>query len=159
MIKNTILNDQDYKSTFPQIDLVYLWCDGNDPDFLKRKSYYVDESDKNEESVGNVRFNDNEELKYSLRSVEYYANWINHIYIVTDRQIPQWLDVNNPRITVVDHSEIIPSRLIPVFNSSVIERYISRIPGLSEYFIYGNDDVFFGNEVKPNYFFQKMVCQ
>ena len=72
-----------------KIDMVYLWCDGNETAFKKRKQQYLKLEDNSEqeniEAVGDIRFYDNEELKYSLRSLELYAPWINHVYIVTDR--------------------------------------------------------------------------
>lgn len=142
------------KNKFP-IDMVYLWCNGQDPDFIKRKNEYrlcTDELN-NVLSTGDIRFFDNDELKYSLRSLEKNAPWINHIFIVTDRQIPEWLNINNERITIVDHSELLPLSLIPCFNSSVIERYIGFIPNLQEHFLYGNDDTFFGEPVSPEFFF------
>lgn len=49
------------------------------------------------------RFEDNEELRYSLRSLEQYAPWVRHIFIVTNGQIPYWLNLDNPRVTVVTH--------------------------------------------------------
>lgn len=95
-----------------KIDIVYLWCDGKDPAFKKRKQQYLNIEDKSEqennEAIGDTRFFDNEELKYSLRSLEMYAPWINHVYIVTDRQVPNWLNVEYEKVTVVDHSEIMP---------------------------------------------------
>lgn len=108
-----------------KIDMVYLWCDGNETAFKKRKQQYVKLEDNSEqeniEAVGNLRFYDNEELKYSLRSLELYAPWINHVYIVTDRQVPKWLNTDYEKVTVVDHSEIMSQECIPCFNSAVIE--------------------------------------
>ena len=139
---------------FP-VDIVYLWCDGKDPEFLRRKAEFSEEAERAEEkAVSQIRFFDNEELKYSLRSLEKYAPWIRHVFIVTDRQKPAWLDTENPRVTIVDHSEIMPKELIPCFNSSVIERYIGFIPGLSEHFLYANDDMFFGQKVSKDFFFR-----
>jgi UDP-N-acetylglucosamine-lysosomal-enzyme len=46
---------------------------------------------------------DNEELRYSLRSIEKYAPWVRHIYLVTNGQVPYWLNMTNPKITVVTH--------------------------------------------------------
>lgn len=135
------------------IDLVYLWCDGKDKSFLDRKKQYIVGHKCNGESNGRERFFDNDELKYSLRSVEKYADWIHHIYIVTDRQRPKWFNTNCKKVTIIDHSTILPKKLIPCFNSTVIERYIANIPGLSEHFIYGNDDTFFGSKISPDYFF------
>lgn len=140
-----------------KIDMVYLWCDGNDPAFMRRKNYYLkldnDESQDNVESVGDKRFVDNEELKYSLRSLEMYAPWINHVYIVTDRQIPKWMNTDYEKVTIVDHSEIMPKEIIPCFNSDVLEYFLPFIPHLSEKFLYGNDDTFFGKSVQPEDFF------
>ena len=33
------------------------------------------------------RFRDNDELRYSLRSLEQHAPWLRHIYIVTNGQV------------------------------------------------------------------------
>ena len=137
------------------IDMVYCWCDGNEPEFRKRKNIYLQKERVNHDSdsIGNQRFVDNEELRYSLRSLTMYAPWIHHVYIVTDRQIPKWLNTAYNKVTIIDHSEIMPQFLIPCFNSSLIERYLVNIPNLSEYFLYGNDDMFFGRPVKPEFFF------
>lgn len=137
------------------IDLVYLWCNGKDKNFIERKKKYSYNRLYNTDVDDKERFFDNDELKYSLRSVERYANWIRQIFIVTDRQIPVWLNLNCKKVTIIDHSTILPKELIPCFNSTVIERYIANIPGLSEYFIYGNDDTFFGSKVSPRYFFNE----
>ena len=83
-----------------------------------------------------------------------YAGWVRHVYIVTDRQTPPWLDLSNPRLTVIDHREIFEERgKLPTFNSHAIESQIHHIQGLSEQFIYLNDDVFFGRPVEPRRFF------
>lgn len=137
------------------IDMVYCWVDGNDPEFIKRKNFYLaKESEKHDNSsVGNQRFVDNEELRYSLRSLEMYAPWIHHVYIVTDRQIPKWLNTGYEKVSIIDHSQIMPKELIPCFSSPHIERYITNIPGLSEHFLYANDDMFFGRPITPEFFF------
>ena len=138
-----------------KIDMVYLWCDGNEKAFKERKNAFLQKENQNfnEEVDGEKRFFDNEELRYSLRSLEQYAPWINHVYIVTDRQTPKWLNLNYDKVSIVDHSEILPPHSIPCFNSAVIEYFLAFIPGLSEKFLYGNDDMFFGAYVTPDYFF------
>lgn len=136
------------------IDMVYLWCDGNDPEFIKRKNEFINDGERGVKITGDVRFWDNEELRYSLRSLEKYAPWINHVYIITDRQVPYWLETNYEKVTVVDHSQIMPAECIPCFNSNVIELFLPFIPNLSEKFLYGNDDTFFGDYVKPEDFFE-----
>ena len=138
-----------------KIDMVYLWCDGNETEFKKRRQLYsknVNESSSNEVN-GDKRFISNDELKYSLRSLEMYAPWINHVFIVTDRQKPEWLNIRYDKVTVVDHSEIMPKDIIPCFNSDVIEYFLGFIPGLSEYYLFSNDDTYFGRTAKPEDFF------
>lgn len=36
------------------------------------------------------RYRDNQELRYSLRSIYRYAPWVRRIYIVTNGQVPNW---------------------------------------------------------------------
>lgn len=135
------------------IDLVYLWVDGNDPVWLKKKEAAIGKSDSRSAVNCDGRFADNEELRYSLRSVEKYAPWIRRIFIVTDSQVPSWLDTSNEKIRVIDHREILPPEVLPTFNSVVIEHALHRIPDLSEWFLYANDDMFFNRPVSPSDFF------
>ncbi|XP_034719441.1 N-acetylglucosamine-1-phosphotransferase subunits alpha/beta [Etheostoma cragini] len=109
---------------------------------------------KQDEDVSASRFEDNEELRYSLRSVERHAPWVRHIFIVTNGQIPSWLNLDNPRVTVVTHQDIfLNDSHLPTFSSPAIETHMHRIPGLSQKFIYLNDDVMFGREVWPDDFY------
>uniref|UniRef100_A0AAY5KRX6 N-acetylglucosamine-1-phosphotransferase subunits alpha/beta n=1 Tax=Esox lucius TaxID=8010 RepID=A0AAY5KRX6_ESOLU len=109
---------------------------------------------KQDEDVSASRFEDNEELRYSLRSVEKHAPWVRHVFIVTNGQIPSWLNLDNPRVSVVTHQDIFQNLThLPTFSSPAIETHIHRIPGLSQKFIYLNDDVMFGKDVWPDDFF------
>lgn len=137
-----------------KIDLVYLWCDGSDENWLKEKQYYQAQSGQLDiNATDNSRFVQHDELKFSLRSVELYMPWINHIFIVTNGQIPQWLDTNNSKISIVTHKEIMPADALPTFNSNAIEACIPNIPNLSEHFLYANDDMFISGSVEEDFFF------
>ncbi len=144
-----MVNNDDIK-----IDLVYTWVDGSDPKWIEKKRRFSGEV-KEEIADLTCRFIDNDELKYSLRSVEKYAPWINHIYIITDNQIPSWLNTDNPKISIVDHKDIMPLDVLPTFNSLAIEYCMHKIQNLSEYFLYANDDHFFVDYVTPAFFFRK----
>lgn len=137
------------------IDLVYLWVDGDDPKWLEKKQRFTGKLPDNSEENSKGRYINNDELKYSLRSVEKYVPWIRRIYIVTDNQCPDWLDRNHPRIRIVDHTEILPEKALPCFNSSVIEYFLYKVPGLAEHFLFANDDMFFNKPLSPDYFFDK----
>lgn len=136
------------------IDLVYLWVDGNDPAWQAKKAAFQQQATGvNPQAVNACRFVENDELKYSLRSAEKFAPWIRRIYIVTDNQTPSWLDTTNPRIRIVDHREILPPDALPVFNSNAIELRLAHIPNLAEHFLVANDDTLFGLPVEPSFFF------
>ena len=106
-----------------------------------------------------MRTRNNNELKYSLRSIIQYAPWINRIYIVmnTPKKVPSWFnDRYKEIITLIDHNEIFPSsKYLPTTNSNSIETVLYNIPELSEHFIYFNDDMFLGNYVNYTDFFTK----
>lgn len=136
-----------------EIDLVYLWVDGDDPVWQQKKNRYVKTSYDNSETNCKGRYISNDELRYSLRAVEKYIPWVRKIFIVTDAQQPAWLDVSHPKINLVDHTDIMPAELLPTFNSSVIEYFLHRIPGLASRFLYSNDDMFVNEAVSPEFFF------
>lgn len=138
-----------------EIDLVYLWVDGNDPKWQAKRNAFIGKTEKNSSENCDGRYANNDELKYSIRSVEKYAPWIRKIFIVTDNQIPQWLDTTNPKVKIVDHKDIMNQESLPCFNSNVIEHYLYRIPGLAEHFIYANDDMFINRPVTEFDFFNK----
>ena len=77
-------------------------------------------------------FLDFDQLRFSLRSIEMYAPWIRHVFIVTNGQVPDWLDLdNNDDVTVVTHAEIYQnSSHLPTFASPSIEVHLHRIPNL-----------------------------
>ena len=134
------------------IDLVYLYVDGSDEKWIAKRNQIIGEpSDAQAHCEG--RYADNDELKYSLRSVDKYAPWIRRIFIVTDEQVPEWLNLSNPKVQIVDHTEIMPLNCLPCFNSVVIEHHLHNIPGLSEYFLYANDDMLINQPVTPDFFF------
>lgn len=76
------------------------------------------------------RFADNDELRYSMRSVEKFAPWVRNIYVVTNGQVPAWLDRTHPKIRLVTHEHIFTNRShLPTFSSPAIESHIHRIKG------------------------------
>ncbi|XP_054648157.1 N-acetylglucosamine-1-phosphotransferase subunits alpha/beta-like isoform X6 [Dunckerocampus dactyliophorus] len=94
------------------------------------------------------RFEDNDALRHSLRSVEKFAPWVRHIFVVTNGQIPFWLDLSNPRVSVVTHKEIFQNQShLPTFSSGAIESHLHRIRGISQKFIYLNDDIMLGKDI------------
>jgi hypothetical protein len=137
---------------FP-VDAVYTWVDGADPDWLRRRAA-AEGSAYHAEAANAARYANRDELRYSLRSLHQYAPWVRTVHLVTDDQVPPWLDTDHPRIRVVSHRDVFAdTALLPTFNSHAIESQLHHIEGLAEQFLYLNDDVFFGKLTSPQSFF------
>lgn len=136
---------------FP-IDAVWTWVDGSDPQWRAQRNEHSPNELTSSDGNSALRFESRDELKFSLRSVHMYAPWIRKIYIVTAGQKPSWL-IESDRVAIVDHREIIDPKDLPTFNSHVIENNLHHIEGLSEQFLYFNDDVFLGRRTKASDFF------
>lgn len=135
------------------VDLVYLWVNGNDPEFRARRNAALGKTEEVAEVNCEGRIAENDELRFSLRAVEKYAPWIRRIFIVTDNQVPSWLDTSNPKIKIINQNNIIPKESQPTFNSVVIEHQLHKIPELAEHFLYANDDMYFNRPVSESDFF------
>lgn len=139
------------------IDAVYTWVDGADPAWQQRRDHALGEltrrsgtAELHRSATDASRYEQTEELRGSLRSLHRYANWVRTIHIVTDGQVPAWLQRDHPRIRIVDHRELLGGSR---FNSHAIESALHRIPGLAAHYLYLNDDVFFGRIAHPGDFF------
>ena len=144
------------ESSIPQIDLVYTWVNGSDEEWRKSKEEWRSKMFPlhHVRSISSdARFVEHDELKFSLRSAYINLPWIHHIYIVTNGQVPSWLNTSHPKITIVPHAQIMPKTSLPTFNSEAIELTLHNIKPLSELFIYANDDFFFPASLPPSYFF------
>lgn len=141
------------------IDFVITWVDMNDPKWKADFSKYSGRKENTKNGVSEARFRDNGFLRYWFRGVEKFAPWVRRIHFVTSGQKPEWLDESNPKINLVNHKDYIPEEFLPTYNSVVIERYIHRIPGLADHFVYFNDDFYIINTIAPTRFFRNgMPC-
>ncbi len=134
------------------IDFVIPWVDGSDPAWQKEKQLYSSSIQK-EEDNRDIRFRDWETLKYWFRGVEKNAPWVRKIHFITWGHLPNWLNVDNPKLHIVNHRDYIPEGYLPTFSSHVIELNMHRIPDLSERFVYFNDDIFILRGLKEEDFF------
>lgn len=129
------------------MDAVILYVDMDDSNWrLEHDKYCV-------YNCHAIRFRDWGFLKYVMRGIDTYMSFIDRIHLVVmmDSQVPEW--VNRDKVNIVYHEDIIPKNLLPLFNSASIEMFIHKIPGLSEEFIYFNDDFFPTNSLEYHDFF------
>lgn len=135
------------------VDIVYTWVNGSDPYWDHRRIRAENATNvKIDKKTVHARYFDFNELVFSIRSVEKYIPWFNKIYIITDNQVNHFFKPN-PRIIYVDHKQIFPPDALPNYNSNAIEFLIANIPGLSEHFLYLNDDCFFSRSLPKSTFF------
>ncbi|WP_375483828.1 stealth family protein [uncultured Mycobacterium sp.] len=135
------------------IDMVFSWVDGNDPEFRARRAAAMANHLVGEGDDADARIRHIDELKYALRSVHAFAPWVRRIFIATDSPVPQWL-APHPKITIVRAAEHFTDlSALPVYNSHAVETQLHHIPGLAEHFLYSNDDMFFGRPLSPAMFF------
>jgi len=123
------------KINIMNIDFVITWVDMKDPAWKRDFSNYSGKIDNSKNEVSEARFRDYGLLKYWFRGVDKFAPWVRKIHFVTCGQKPDWLDENHPKLNLVDHKDYIPNEFLPVFNSSLIEIYLHKIPGIAEHFM------------------------
>ncbi len=143
------------------IDAVILWVDGNDPLHKAKILPYLEDKSKINNTKFKTRYNQVNEIRFTIDSILKYASFVNNIYIITDNQIPEFLKSNSDskrynNVKIIDHKDIFDgyTEYLPTFNNRPIETCMYRIPNLSEHFIYFNDDFFLINPTKPEDFFK-----
>lgn len=134
------------------IDYVFPYVNPEDSEWKKQYEYCFGEP-----CIVNERFRDFSFLRYIFRGIENFAPYIRNVFLLvhSKNQVPNWVNVQYPKLKIVEHKEFIPSTYLPTFNSNTIEMFIHNIEGLSEQFIYGNDDMIFMNPSTPQDFFNE----
>jgi hypothetical protein len=135
----------------PPIDAVITWVDGDDPVHQQKLSQYLSGLPLTPADAQKTRFCSVNEIRYCVFSLLRFAPYFRNIFIVTDGQTPPVFEEVKRRfpdrlasLRLVDHAEIFRGfeNYLPTFSSRSIETMLFRIDGLSENFVYLNDDVF-----------------
>lgn len=138
------------------IDFVIPAVDGSDPKWQKRFiNNKAKETGLKETDISMARYRKGVDLRYWFRGVERYAPWVRKVHFITDNQLPDWINLDCPKLNWVKHSDYIPNQYLPVFSSHPIELNLHKIKDLSDHFVYFNDDLFLTKEIGPEYFFYK----
>lgn len=144
------------------IDVVIPWVDGSDPQLAEKRGRYLPQSGPKNPGAHPTRFASINEIRYCVLSILKFAPFVRNIFIVTDGQDPQlyneikaWYPERLDSIRIVDHTEIFEGfeQYLPTFNSISIGNMIFKIKGLSENFVYFNDDLFLIRPIEPHHWF------
>lgn len=148
-----------YKNDFP-IDAVITWVNGNDDAHINKMLSFIKDKQLVTKKNFRTRFDQVEEIKYSIDSILKFAPFIRNIFIVTDNQTPSFLNNQEDskkysNVSIVDHKVIFKGfeEFLPTFSSRPIETQLYKIPNLAEHFLYFNDDMFLIDNVVVNDFF------
>ena len=133
------------------IDFVVPWVDSNDPEWIELYNHYRPEKPRTDKA----RFRDWGIFRYWFRSVERYAPWVNKVFLITNGKFPDWINPDCKKLVLVKHSDYIPERYLPTFNSKTIELNLGRLKDLSEHFVYFNDDIFLNTPITPQHYFRE----
>ncbi len=141
------------------IDIVIPWVDGSDPIWIREKEDSLKKFCPQKESRSDIRFASWDNLHYWFRAIEKFLPWINKVHFITWGHIPDFLNVEHPRLNIVRHTDYIPEDYLPTYNSGTIEMNVHRIPELSENYMMFNDDCFPLNMIDEGYYFRdNIVC-
>ena len=149
------------KTKTHNIDAVILWVNGNDDKHKIKISKYVDNKNDISLTKFRTRFDQVNEIKFTIDSILKFAPYIENIHIITDEQTPKFLkkrEINDyyEKVLIIDHKVVFKGfeEFLPTFNCRPIETCMHRIPGLAEHFVYFNDDFFLIKHTKPTDFFR-----
>ena len=139
-----------------KIDFVLPWVDSDDIKWQrKKKKYAKPSSSKYNKDTGVLRYRDTNTLKYALRSIEKFCPWYNKIHLITEGHRPDWLNIEHPKIKLVTHEELyFNTEDLPTFSSPSIEMNLANMKGVSEHFVYLNDDFIMLNSLTEERFFK-----
>lgn len=137
------------------IDHVYTWVNSEDDSLTRLRSAHASKEVRDDFTyrAGAARCADNGELRSSIRNSLTFLPFIKNVYIFGSGARPDWLDDFGDRVIYIPQSSVIPDKLWPTFQSDTVESFIHEIPGLSERYIYSNDDFFFGSLHNASDFF------
>nr|WP_263852808.1 stealth conserved region 3 domain-containing protein [Lacticaseibacillus paracasei] len=121
----------------------------------EKSAYLSHEKQVVDQFADDRRYREEVSFKYWFRSVEKNCPWVHKIYLVTNGQIPEWLNTDNPKLSVIFHKQILDQKALPTFNSNAIEMGIARIPDLVENFVLFNDDTYVIHQAEREFFFKK----
>eukprot|EP01135_Chromosphaera_perkinsii_P008570 Nk52_evm12s1401 gene=Nk52_evmTU12s1401 len=142
---NISVEDMEILEELGPIDIVYTWVNGSDAELAMQRNEWFFKLFNVNKTFDPQRVSDHGELRHSLRSLWKNVEWFHHIYIITNDQVPDWLNVNHPCLSLVPTDSVFLDKRneAPSFSSVAIEWNMYNIPNLTDHFVYLNDDFYF----------------
>ena len=119
---------------------------------------YIDLTDKKLKRIGihqTYKDNDNEELRYSIRSILNYIPWVRRIYIIMPNEKVKFfktIEEINDKIIYIKDKDLLGFDSANIFAFTFKLHFLEKF-GISQNFIYMEDDFFIGKPLKKQDFF------
>lgn len=131
-----------------KVDVVFTWANEYDNDWNSSLKKHLKQNESKNESRAQMedkceaRYRSCDTLESAINSVLTHFKDLRNIYVVSTGNPPSFIS-ENKSIKWIRHEDIFPSKedYLPTFNALSIEAFLHKIPGLSDYFIFINDDV------------------
>lgn len=135
------------------MEAVYTWVDDCFPGYMEM--LHKHSSTRNDLNPNRTRDNLNI-LKYSLRSLQIYAPWVDKVTLISmSPQVPDWINTGHPDIRILHHHDFIPEVYLPTFSSFSIISHFHRLEPLPNRFVYFEDDMVLGCPISEDIFFNE----
>ena len=114
------------------IDAVITYVNGSDPEWKKQYAAVAGKEPSR-------RYRDWGMLEWQVGNIRRFLPFIDKIFLVValPSQVPAGL---KGKVEVVLHKDFIPEQYLPTFNCNTIEMYLYKIKGMSDKYLYINDD-------------------
>ena len=143
-----------FNSQNQPIDIVIPWVDDTDPVWKAERAKYLGEFHEKKSNLSHY-FRDWDTLRYVFRSIEKHMPWVRKVHFLTCGHVPQWMNLDAEKLHIHKHSDFFTEdSSLPVFSSRPIEMNMMNIPGLSDRFVYFNDDTVVMKPITSERFFR-----
>lgn len=130
------------------VDVVIPVLIPNDEWYAEYKKYCENEN------PGRIR--DMNTIEPTVYGILNHLPWVRYIWLVVydKSQLKNCSFLDNEKVKIIEHKDIIPQEFLPNFNSVLTELFIFRIPNLAENILYMNDDMIYTKDVPIDYYFK-----
>ena len=151
----------------PAIDIVVTYVDSSVKEWQEERELWEKKESiqkrilTSKQNTGECRYRNWDTLAFWFRGVEQNLPWINKVFLIVEdeKHIPNWLNINHPKLKVVFHRDYIPLELLPTFNSNTIEMFLYKIPELADLYLLANDDIFVINPISKKLFYNDGIVK
>ncbi len=101
------------------IDFVITWADTTDQAWLRKRASFSPETPMPDVENFGSKNQPWGTLRYLMRGIELYCPWVRYVHLVTPNQVPSWLNLEHPKLRLVNQDDLIDPRHLPTFNCTI----------------------------------------